>query len=182
MSAVLLLGCQNISGESSGGESNGGQPIITNTIQPGDFTRIRGTDVPALPAAQRCTQDALNAMTDPVARFTDAFECGDTIFSAPFNEIDGVGANVDGKKRFTRVPRADATGAGQWASHTPARATGPNAQSCGDCHRSGTADGAGPISDDQSGEYAADGHVGGAVAGRQRTGEDRPRAESEIPA
>jgi mono/diheme cytochrome c family protein len=75
--------------------------------------------------------------------FVDAFDHGDEIFNNPFNAIDGVGANVGQGLRFTRVPRADLTGPGQWATHTPARATGPNAQSCGSCHGKVVEDGAG---------------------------------------
>jgi len=64
----------------------------------------------------------------------DAFEAGDVFFETEFNALDGVGANVGDGSRFTRVPRADLAGAGQWASHTPPRATGPNALSCNACH------------------------------------------------
>ncbi len=66
--------------------------------------------------------------------FTEAFEHGDELFETEFTSVDGVGANVGDGTRFTRVPRADLAGPGQWASHTPKRATGPNAISCNACH------------------------------------------------
>jgi mono/diheme cytochrome c family protein len=75
--------------------------------------------------------------------FENAFDHGDSIFNNPFNALDGSGANVGQGLRFTRVPRADLTGPGQWATHTPPRATGPNAQSCGACHGKPVEDGAG---------------------------------------
>ncbi|HEX2455221.1 MAG TPA: di-heme oxidoredictase family protein [Vicinamibacterales bacterium] len=68
------------------------------------------------------------------AAFDEAFEHGDELFETEFNALDGVGASVGDGGRFTRVPRADLSGAGQWASHTPSRATGPNAVSCNACH------------------------------------------------
>jgi hypothetical protein len=75
-----------------------------------------------------------------------AFERGDELFGAKFNAADGSGANVGANQRFTRMPRADLTGAGQWANHVPSRATGPNAVSCTDCHQLPADDGAGPAS------------------------------------
>src|SRR5262245_51649827 len=78
--------------------------------------------------------------------FEEAFERGDELFETVFNSIDGVGANVGNGQRFTRTPRADLDGKGQWAKHLPSRATGPNAQSCNSCHNTPTDDGAGGIS------------------------------------
>ena len=66
--------------------------------------------------------------------FQAAFEDGDELFETKFNAVDGGGANVGNGERYTRVPRADLNRAGQWATHTPARATGPNAQACNECH------------------------------------------------
>jgi hypothetical protein len=66
--------------------------------------------------------------------FEAAFEAGDEFFETEFNALDGVGANVGDGSRFSRIPRADLTGPGQWANHFPARATGPNALSCNGCH------------------------------------------------
>jgi len=78
--------------------------------------------------------------------FEQAFEIGDEMFSTVFNKADGVGANVGNGNLFTRTPRSDLNGAGQWGQHVPARATGPNAQSCAACHR-GPHDGAGTVAD-----------------------------------
>jgi hypothetical protein len=80
------------------------------------------------------------------AAFTASFALGDGMFAAKFNASDGGGANVGAGERYTRMPRADLTGAGQWASHTPARATGPNATGCTGCHNLGGDDGAGDSS------------------------------------
>ena len=76
--------------------------------------------------------------------FEDAFEHGDVLFETVFNALDGVGANVGDGTRFTRVPRADLNRPGQWAKHRPSRATGPNGQTCVECHNQPNQDGAGP--------------------------------------
>jgi cytochrome c peroxidase len=65
----------------------------------------------------------------------------ETIFLAP----DGVGVNVGNGAKFTRVPRADLSGPGEWATHMPARITGPNAAACNGCHNKPADDGAGGI-------------------------------------
>src|SRR5206468_9158093 len=65
------------------------------------------------------------------------------IFAADYNAVDGGGASVGDGRRYTRFPRADLRGTGQWFNHTPARATGPNAQSCAGCHNEPFEDGAG---------------------------------------
>lgn len=78
--------------------------------------------------------------------FAEAFELGDALFATSFNMLDGVGAYVGDGQRFTRVPRADLTGPGEWAAHTPSRATGPNAQACTECHGRPAEDGAGGFS------------------------------------
>jgi hypothetical protein len=96
------------------------------------------------PQAEHCIQSELNDIADPHARFEEAFECGDELFEVRFNALDGVGANVGDGQRFTRTPRADKKGPGEWATHTPPRATGPNAEACNDCHRQPFDDGAGP--------------------------------------
>jgi hypothetical protein len=80
--------------------------------------------------------------------FLEAFECGDELFEVVFNAVDGGGANVGDGGRFTRGPRADLHGPGEWANHLPTRATGPNAASCVACHQGasigGGGDGSGP--------------------------------------
>jgi hypothetical protein len=73
-----------------------------------------------------------------------AFVIGNKLFETSFTAAQGGGANVGGHERYTRVPRADRNCPGEWATHTPPRATGPNAQSCLDCH-SRPNDGAGSI-------------------------------------
>lgn len=75
--------------------------------------------------------------------FDLAFERGDELFEVQFNALDGGGANVGDGQRYTRVPRADLTGANQWANHFPERATGPNAAACNHCHNVPFDDGAG---------------------------------------
>jgi hypothetical protein len=78
--------------------------------------------------------------------FQQSFALGDAMFAAKFHAGDGGGANVGVGERYTRMPRADLAGAGQWATHTPARATGPNATGCTGCHNLGGDDGAGDSS------------------------------------
>lgn len=78
--------------------------------------------------------------------FNRAFDLGDELFATAFNDADGVGAYVGDSQRFTRVPRADLSGFGEWASHQPSRATGPNGQACAECHRDPAEDGSGPAS------------------------------------
>ncbi|HEY7511986.1 MAG TPA: hypothetical protein VIG50_17130, partial [Vicinamibacteria bacterium] len=75
--------------------------------------------------------------------FEEAFELGDELFATAFNALDGSGANVGGGQRYTRVPRADLRGAGEWFQHTPPRVTGPNAAGCFECHEQPFEDGAG---------------------------------------
>jgi cytochrome c553 len=96
-------------------------------------------------------QQVLNTSTAAGTGFGDAFEHGDMLFSNPFNEIDGSGAkagtvfNGTGMIRYTRVPRANLTGTGEWANHFPSRATGPNAVNCSACHNKPTDDAAGDV-------------------------------------
>jgi hypothetical protein len=95
------------------------------------------------PVAEHIDQDELNAIPGQFDRFIEAFEVGDELFATQFNALDGSGANVGNGQRFTRVPRADLRGAGQWRSHTPFRVTGPNAQGCFECHEQPFEDGSG---------------------------------------
>lgn len=78
--------------------------------------------------------------------FLEIFDCGDELFEVAFNAVDGVGANVGDGGRFTRGPRADMDGPGEWASHLPERATGPNGASCVACHQGAELGGAGDSS------------------------------------
>jgi hypothetical protein len=75
--------------------------------------------------------------------FEEAFELGDELFATQFNALDGGGANVGRGQRFTRVPRSDLKGSGEWFRHEPERVTGPNAQGCFECHETPFEDGAG---------------------------------------
>lgn len=87
-----------------------------------------------------------NKAGDHQLSYNVSFTEGDELFEATFTAVDGVGANVGKGERFTRVPRADLTGATEWANHKPPRATGPNAQSCASCHLQPDQDGAGNTS------------------------------------
>ncbi|MGF1560778.1 MAG: di-heme oxidoredictase family protein [Geminicoccaceae bacterium] len=92
-------------------------------------------------------QKALNAMVarDPLEAFIYAFEAGDELTEALFTAERGVGAHVAAGQRFTRYPRADLKGDGEWAQHVPAREGGPQAQACITCHALPYANGAGDI-------------------------------------
>jgi hypothetical protein len=92
--------------------------------------------------AEHIQQAELNALPAS-ARFTEAFEVGDELFATAFNALDGGGANVGRGQRYTRVPRADLRGNGEWFTHTPIRVTGPNAGGCFECHETPFEDGAG---------------------------------------
>jgi hypothetical protein len=91
------------------------------------------------------------------AAFKRAFTHGDDLFNNRFLATDGGGANVGAGQRFTRMPRADLSGPTEWANHTPARATGPNAMSCNGCHNQ--------VSDDGGGEASENVHRDGNHAG-----------------
>jgi hypothetical protein len=94
------------------------------------------------PLAGHVTQAELNAMPRDEA-FIEAFEIGDELFGTQFNALDGAGGNVGRGQRFTRVPRSDLKGTGEWFNHTPIRVTGPNAQGCFECHEQPFEDGSG---------------------------------------
>lgn len=82
--------------------------------------------------AQKATDSKFNY--DYSNAFLAAFLQGNDLFERSFTAAEGGGANVGGHERYTRVPRADHACSGEWAKHVPDRATGPNAQSCLDCH------------------------------------------------
>jgi hypothetical protein len=82
------------------------------------------------PAASHVDQAELNDLVRSgkgSEAFHEAFEDGDELFETVFHAVDGVGANVGKGERFTRTPRADLAGPGEWARHVPSRETGPNA-------------------------------------------------------
>ena len=101
--------------------------------------RLHDSDAPHIDQAM------LNALvaSDPHMAFEAAFEVGDEMFETVFTYLDGGGANVGNGQRFTRVPRADMRGTGEWFNHKPARETGPNAENCNACHNLPFDDGAG---------------------------------------
>lgn len=77
--------------------------------------------------------------------FTYAFDMGDELTEASFTAEQGVGANIGEGRRFSRFPRADLAGPGEWANHFPAREGGANATQCISCHSAPLANGAGGI-------------------------------------
>jgi cytochrome c peroxidase len=98
------------------------------------------------PAAAHVDQHELVELVregEPFEAFLLAFEGGDELFETVFNALDGGGANVGRGERFTRTPRADLRGFGEWANHVPKRETGPNAANCNACHNLPFDDGAG---------------------------------------
>jgi hypothetical protein len=98
------------------------------------------------PLAVHADQDELKSLVANNRRteaFEEAFELGDELFATQFNALDGGGANVGVGQRYTRVPRADLRGAGEWNNHTPFRVTGPNAAGCFECHEQPFEDGSG---------------------------------------
>lgn len=101
------------------------------------------------PAAEHIDQQELVDLVrtgQNAEAFEHAFEGGDELFETNFNSLDGVGANVGPGQRFTRLPRADLRGFGEWAHHVPKRETGPNAATCNSCHNLPFDDGAGVTS------------------------------------
>ena len=89
----------------------------------------------------------------------DVFEAGDAFFDTAFTALDGGGANVGRGQRYSRFPRADLRGPGEWLNHQPARETGPNAAACDDCHV-GPGDGAGPAAANVHRDPRRNGSVG----------------------
>jgi len=118
--------------------SSGDRTIVTN-VEGSTFTALGGHMIQSTLTNEVLAGQSFQA-------FQQAFTLGDGMFAAKFNAGDGGGANVGVGERYTRMPRADLTGAGQWATHTPARATGPNATGCTGCHNLGGDDGAGDSS------------------------------------
>jgi hypothetical protein len=100
---------------------------------------INAPEVPALHSGNIKHCDAAVS----THQFDEVFECGDQLFATVFNALDGVGINVGDGGRFTRVPRSDLNGTGQWNRNVPARITGPNGQACEECHNVPVGDGAG---------------------------------------
>src|SRR5262245_48848259 len=119
--AGLVAGCQSLP-EQTALDGDGrfeARPIITSG---GDFARIRNT---IAPVKETCDQATILGFQG-LARFTEAFDCGEALFNDRFNELDGVGARVGHGLRFTLTPRPDFNGTGEWLNHFPARTSGPN--------------------------------------------------------
>lgn len=97
--------------------------------------------------AEHISQATLNKLLkeDPHKAYMTAFDVGDELFEHAFLASEGVGANVGNGHLFSIIPRADLTGESEWATHTPKRVTGPNAQSCDACHSVPFGDGAGKV-------------------------------------
>jgi hypothetical protein len=110
-----------------------------------DLDRVEALHESEAPHIDQAMLNALVA-SNPDLAFEQAFEVGDELFETVFKSTDGVGANVGNGQRFTRVPRADLRGTGEWFNHKPARETGPNAENCNACHNLPFDDGAGNIS------------------------------------
>ena len=115
----------------------GVQAIVTN------LSTVRAVHQPVAVHADQDRFKSLVAGGRGREAFDEAFELGDELFATAFNALDGSGANVGAGQRYTRVPRADLRGAGEWFQHTPARVTGPNAAGCFECHEQPFEDGAG---------------------------------------
>lgn len=93
-------------------------------------------------------QHELNALVENgqgAEAFARAFEAGDVLSEFSFTADQGVGANVGESRRFTRIPRADLNGPGEWATHFPSREGGANALSCLSCHNAPYANGGGGV-------------------------------------
>lgn len=119
--------------------------LVTSNAERTIVRNVHGTAIGAIGAhVVQATLTNLVLSGQNAAALDQAFTIGDELFAAPFNAADGSGANVGVGSRFTRMPRADLRGSGQWANHVPSRATGPNSVACTDCHNLGGDDGAGP--------------------------------------
>jgi len=127
----VLLGLAFLAG------GTGVRAIVTN------LSTVRAVHSPVAVHADQDEFKTLVANNRGAEAFQEAFELGDELFATAFNALDGGGANVGVGQRYTRVPRSDLKGAGEWFAHTPARVTGPNAAGCFECHEQPFEDGAG---------------------------------------
>ncbi len=87
---------------------------------------------PGFPLPNHVDQHTINEYS-----FQEIYRWGEALFNAPFNRLDGVGANLsldeDITIRFSRTPRADLPG----FLINPRRPDGPESQNCAECHRAG---------------------------------------------
>ncbi|MDB2369284.1 hypothetical protein N9V68_01710, partial [Octadecabacter sp.] len=98
-----------------------------------------------LGSVQQSDLNALVANGQTLDAFLFAFEAGDELSEHDFTAEEGVGANIGEGRLFTRIPRADLTGDGEWATHFPTREGGANSTSCISCHSAPMDNGAGGI-------------------------------------
>jgi hypothetical protein len=136
LTGLLLAGCQN-------GEYASPPPPAEKAKAPAcpPLNTITTNAQDAMPAS--LSGKMLEVPNVDSAMVPAIFMIGNNLFETAFTAAQGGGANVGEHMRYTRVPRADLTCPGQWATHLPKRPTGPNAQSCLECH-SRPNDGAGP--------------------------------------
>lgn len=123
-------------------------PLAADEAEPVDHDALRASLADALASAPRPVDQAtLNRLTarDPAMAFLFAFDAGDELTEATFTAERGVGANVRPGQNFTRYPRADLDGEGEWARHLPPREGGPQAQACVTCHAAPIPNGAGGV-------------------------------------
>ena len=130
-------------------KSRGGKLEKPIKLQPFDFFDVKGIlESHYLGAVEETLgghidQEALELMSASEA-FEEAFEEGDELFEIKYNALDGVGVNVGNGNRFTSVPRLDLE---SWKDVLPHRITGPNSDSCINCHSFPVGDGAGVVND-----------------------------------
>ena len=94
---------------------------------------------------QQAFLNELARRSGDVEAFKAAFEAGDELTEISFTSAQGVGAKVGEGRRFSRLPRADLSKQGDWATHQPMREGGPNATSCIACHNAPGPNGAGDV-------------------------------------
>ncbi|MEP0942991.1 MAG: di-heme oxidoredictase family protein [Rhizobiaceae bacterium] len=94
---------------------------------------------------QQAFLNELARRSGDIAAFEAAFEAGDELTEISFTAAQGIGAKVGEGRRFSRMPRPDLAGKGDWATHLPKREGGPNATSCIACHNSPGPNGAGDV-------------------------------------
>lgn len=94
---------------------------------------------------QQAFLNELARRSGDIAAFEAAFEAGDELTEISFTAAQGIGAKVGEGRRFSRLPRADLTSKGDWATHLPMREGGPNATSCIACHNTPGPNGAGDV-------------------------------------
>jgi hypothetical protein len=135
-----------VMGQTAQAQYYSGQPVETQSVM-GPVTTAAAPLPSTTPHINQF--DLLNLVKQGrgADAFEDAQEHGDSLFARQFVRTDGVGANVENGNLFifTRVPRADLKGPGEWFNHFPPRQDGPNGQSCVSCHNQPVEDGGGTV-------------------------------------